>query len=102
MCGCLSCAPKWGPGLQPRHVPLTGNRTDNPLVCRLALNLLSHTSQGDIFLKYIIKWVTCGLLGINMYLITKLCCTILGKYMRYTGRVSKDLLTMVAAETGSE
>ena len=21
MCGCLSCAPCWGPGLQPRHVP---------------------------------------------------------------------------------
>ena len=21
MCACLSCAPKWGPGLQPRHVP---------------------------------------------------------------------------------
>ena len=21
MCGCLSCAPHWGPGLLPRHVP---------------------------------------------------------------------------------
>ena len=21
MCGCLPCAPYWGPGLQPRHVP---------------------------------------------------------------------------------
>ena len=21
MCGCLSHAPQWGPGLQPRHVP---------------------------------------------------------------------------------
>ena len=21
MCGCLSHAPYWGPGLQPRHVP---------------------------------------------------------------------------------
>ena len=21
MCGCLSCGPHWGPGLQPRHVP---------------------------------------------------------------------------------
>ena len=21
MCGCFSCAPYWGPGLQPRHVP---------------------------------------------------------------------------------
>ena len=25
---------------------LTGNRTGDPLVCRLALNPLSHTSQG--------------------------------------------------------
>ena len=25
---------------------LTGNRTGDPLVCRLALNLLSHTIQG--------------------------------------------------------
>ena len=24
MCGCLSHAPKWGPGLQPRHVPWLG------------------------------------------------------------------------------
>ena len=24
MCGCLSRAPYWGPGLQPRHVPLLG------------------------------------------------------------------------------
>ena len=37
-----------GPGLQPRHVPLTGNRTDDPLVLKPELNLLSHTSQGHI------------------------------------------------------
>ena len=24
MCGCLSCAPYWGPGTQPRHVPWLG------------------------------------------------------------------------------
>ena len=24
ICGCLSCAPYWGPGLQPRHVPWLG------------------------------------------------------------------------------
>ena len=24
MCGCLLCAPYWGPGLQPRHVPWLG------------------------------------------------------------------------------
>ena len=26
MCGCLSLAPYWGPGLQPRHVPWLGNK----------------------------------------------------------------------------
>lgn len=29
--------------------------------------------------------MVCGLLGINMYLITKLCHTILGKHMGYIG-----------------
>ena len=51
MCGHLSCSPYWGPGLQPRHVcALTGNRTGVPLVCRLALNPLSDTSQGILLL----------------------------------------------------
>ena len=33
---------------------LTGNQTGNPLVCRPALNPLSHTSQGavDIFIDF--------------------------------------------------
>ena len=30
---------------------LTGNQTGEPLVCRLALNPLSHTSQGEFFFK---------------------------------------------------
>ena len=38
----LSCAPDGGPGQQPKHV----SWISNPLVCRLALNPLSHTSQG--------------------------------------------------------
>ena len=33
MCGCLSCAPYWGPGPQPRHVPWLRIKTNNPLVC---------------------------------------------------------------------
>ena len=37
MCGCLSRASCWGPGPQPRHVPL---------LCRPMLSPLSHTSQG--------------------------------------------------------
>ena len=46
MCGCLSRAPCWG--IQPitQACAPTGIRTSNPLVCRLALNPLSHTSQG--------------------------------------------------------
>ena len=47
MCGYLSRAPYWGPGLQPRHLSAwTRNRSSDPLICRLALNPLSHTSQG--------------------------------------------------------
>ena len=34
------------PGLQPRHVTLTGNRTNDLSVLRPVLNPLSHTSQG--------------------------------------------------------
>ena len=45
-CMVSSHTPYWGPGPQPRHVPCTGNRTHNPLVRRLVLNPLSHTSQG--------------------------------------------------------
>ena len=30
MCGFLSCAPYWGPGLQPRPVPWLGIRPANP------------------------------------------------------------------------
>ena len=52
MCRCLSCAPYWGPGPQPRHAPRLGNQTLDPLVHRLVLNPLSHTSQG---LKLILK-----------------------------------------------
>ena len=32
MCGCLSYAPYWGPGLQPRQVPWLGNRTMTPWI----------------------------------------------------------------------
>ena len=50
MCGCLSRAPYWGPGPQPRHVPWLGFELITPLVHRLAPNSLSHTSQGYQFL----------------------------------------------------
>ena len=56
MYSCLLYAPYWGPGLQPRHVfqgtHVTGNRTSNVLVHRLALNTLSHTSQGYLLFLY--------------------------------------------------
>ena len=41
----LSHAPNWGPGQQPRHVPCVGIEL---LVCWLALNPLSQTSQHSI------------------------------------------------------
>ena len=52
MCGCLSSAPYWGPGPQPRPVPWLGI---DPLAHRLALSPLSHTSQGN-FCKYWIDY----------------------------------------------
>ena len=53
MCGCLSSAPQWEPGLQPRQVPQTGNQSNHPLVPRPTLNPLSHTSQGRfLFFKF--------------------------------------------------
>ena len=48
MWGCLLHTPYWGPGPQPRPVPVTGNQTGDPLVHRLALNLLNHTGQGAL------------------------------------------------------
>ena len=45
MCGCPSHPPP-GTWAANRACALTGNRTGDPLVCRLALNLLNHTSQG--------------------------------------------------------
>ena len=57
MCGCLSHAPHWGPGLQPWseleiECALTGNRTGGPLAPRFTLNPLNYTSQGlELFLK---------------------------------------------------
>ena len=48
MCGCLSHAPIWGPGPQPRQCALTRNQTSDPLVHRPALNPLSYASQGTI------------------------------------------------------
>ena len=64
MCGCLLCAPYWGPGQQPRHVRWLGIKLSDLLVCRPALNPPSHSSQGwkiffDIF-------YSMGLLLINV------------------------------------
>ena len=46
MCACLSRTPIWWPGPLPRHVPWQGIEPATPLVWRLTLYPLSHTSQG--------------------------------------------------------
>ena len=46
MCGSHSHAPLVGTWPTTQACALTGNRTSDPLVCRLALNPLSYTSQG--------------------------------------------------------
>ena len=48
MCGCLSHAPYWGPGRQPRHVPRLEIEPATLWFIRAALNPLSHTSQGRV------------------------------------------------------
>ena len=49
MYGCLSRAPYWGPGQQPRQCVLIGIELVTPLVLGMALSPLSHTSQGANF-----------------------------------------------------
>ena len=44
--GCLLSSPNWGPSLEIQASALTENWTNNPSVCRLALNPLRCTSQG--------------------------------------------------------
>ena len=45
ICGCVSRTSYWGPGPQPRNVPWVGIEQVTLWFCRLALNLLSYTSQ---------------------------------------------------------
>ena len=55
MCGCLSRALSWGPGLQPKACALTGNQTGDPLVGRQTLNPLSHTSRANFLFDEVSK-----------------------------------------------
>ena len=50
MRGCLSHAPHWGPGPQPRHVSQLGIELVTLWLSRPMLNPLSYTSQGLNFL----------------------------------------------------
>ena len=64
MCGCLSCDPYWGPGRQTTQASaLTGNQTSDPLVHRLELNPLRHTSQGKLSLLLLKNAIIVGKLG---------------------------------------
>ena len=56
MCGWLPLVcPLLGTWPATQACALTGNQTGNLLVCRLALDPLSHTSQGRIFILYLLK-----------------------------------------------
>ena len=52
---CLLHVLALGPGLATQACALTGNQTDDPLVRRLALSPLSHTSQGKVFFLIVVK-----------------------------------------------
>ena len=47
MCGCLSHDPLLGTWPTAQACALTGNQTSDPFIHRLALNRLSHITQGD-------------------------------------------------------
>ena len=47
----LLASPHRGTWPAPQACALTGNRTGDPLVCRLALSPLSHTSQDTVMLN---------------------------------------------------
>ena len=67
MCGCLSCTPNWGTWPSPQACALTGNRTSDPLVCRPALNPLSHTSQGKIMFLTASSWTLLSKTGFYFF-----------------------------------
>ena len=54
MFGCLLHAPHQGTWPTTQACALTGNQTNDPLVCRPALNPLSHTSR-DLFFLFLKK-----------------------------------------------
>ena len=57
MCGCLSCAPYWGPGLQPRHVPWPGIELATPWsAVQHWIHWASPTTAGFSFLDSEYKW----------------------------------------------
>ena len=66
MCGCLSPAPHWGPGPQPRPVPWLGIEPVT-LWFPAPVNPLSHTSQGWFLLFFVLSHTikisnyTCGI-----------------------------------------
>ena len=59
MCGCLSCAPHWGPGRQPRHVPQLGTKPATPWFAgRHSIHWATSARAGHIYLQnyYFFKW----------------------------------------------
>ena len=72
VCSCLLCTLYWAT----QACALTGNQTGNPLVLRPALNPLSYTSQGHIYLlsEKLSIFFSDLLLPITGYV--EVCCSI--------------------------
>ena len=66
MCGCLSHMPS------AQACALTGNRTDDPLALRLALNPMSHTSHGKFCC--ILDHLKGSYSARFIHLLIQLCC----------------------------
>ena len=88
-CGCLLHTPYWGPGLQPRHVPQTGNQNKDPLVHRQAPSPLSHTSQGPTYpfaITLLLHYKRWACLSQTLFLLQ--CTAQSVKYPRVTNKMT--------------
>ena len=87
MCGCLSCAPTWGPGPQPRHVPWLGIKPAT-LCFAVQCSIYWVTPARGLSIFSINALVPCplkkaqivGKTGVSI-----LSCVTLGKFLNLSG-----------------
>ena len=69
MCGCLSCGPHWGPGLQPRHVPWLGIKLVTLWFTACAQSTELHQPGLNFFLIWFLHiWLLKFFLPVEIFL----------------------------------